>query len=75
MSLIFDKIKLCLGKALFTALSVTYCRYHVMYSYILTLILTAITKAAAMEFKKPLLPHPLPIPVRGGGRGVLGWQP
>jgi hypothetical protein len=28
-----------------------------------------------MEFKKPLLPHPLLSPVGGGGKGVLGQQP
>jgi hypothetical protein len=40
----------------------------------LTLILTA---SAAMEYKKPLLPHPLLSPVGGGGggRGMLGRQP
>jgi hypothetical protein len=36
--------------------------------------LFAITKAAAMEFKKPLLPHHLLSPVGGGGRGVLDQQ-
>jgi hypothetical protein len=37
----------------------------------------AVTKAAAIDFKKPVLPHPLTthIPVGGKGKGVLALQP